>query len=151
MTAISSQRGKEILLKIFFGEMFKKNSFRFIVVGVSSVIIDFTLYMWLVTIDVPTYLSRGVSYFITLLYAYLLNTYYAFRVGKITWGLFFRYWSLYGLVLVFNVILNEELLLLFNKEKYSIVVIYLFITGISAIINFAGLKYFIFSKQDSEK
>ena len=62
-----------ISLETFLNKILKKNSFRFIVVGVSSVAIDFTLYMWLVSIDVPTYLSRGASYFITLLYAYFLN------------------------------------------------------------------------------
>jgi putative flippase GtrA len=138
-------------LETFFSRILKEDSFRFVVVGVSAVAIDFTLYMWLVAIDVPTYLSRGISYFITLLYAYFLNTYYAFKIGEITWSLFFRYWSLYGLVLTFNILLNEALLLLFNKEQSAIVVIYLFVTGVSAIMNFFGLKHYVFSKQSGEK
>ena len=139
-----------ISLETFLNKILKKNSFRFIVVGVSSVAIDFTLYMWLVSIDVPTYLSRGASYFITLLYAYFLNTYYAFKIGEITWRLFLRYWSLYGLVLTFNILLNEALLLLFNKGQSAIIVIYLFVTGVSAIMNFFGLKYYVFPKQNGE-
>jgi uncharacterized membrane protein len=54
-------------------------------------------------------------------------------------------------VLTFNILLNEALLLLFNKGQSVIVVIYFFVTGVSAIMNFFGLKNYVFSKQNDEK
>jgi len=128
-------------------KVLKHESFRFIVVGVSSVVIDFVFYMWLISTGVPTYFSRGVSYFIVLFYSYLLNTHYTFSIGKISKSLFFRYWVLYLLVLIFNVTLNELLLLTFNKSQYAIVLIYFFVTALSAIINFKGIKHYVFSKK----
>ena len=124
----------------------KRKVFRFVLVGVSAVAIDFTIYIWLVEVGTPTYFSRGISYFTTLLYAYFANTYYAFRVNYVSWNIFSKYCLLYVSVLFFNVLLNEKLLLIFGKEYYSLVIIYVFVTGVSAVINFIGLKQYVFFK-----
>jgi len=117
---------------------------RFLIVGITTVLIDFVIYILLLFFDFETDLSKAVSFSGGAIFAYFANRGYTFkskRKGLLSFTLFS---VLYILTLTINVSMNELILSVFGKTQLFIIFAFIAATGLSAAINYIGMKYIIF-------
>ena len=117
---------------------------RFLIVGITTVLIDFVIYILLLFFDFETDLSKAVSFSGGAIFAYFANRGYTFksqRKGLLSFALFS---TLYILTLGVNVSMNELILSVFGKTQLFIIFAFIVATGLSAAINYIGMKYIIF-------
>ena len=117
---------------------------RFLIVGITTVLIDFVIYILLSFFDFETDLSKAVSFSGGAIFAYFANRGYTFkskRKGLLSFALFS---TLYILTLGVNVSMNELILSVFGKTQLIIIFAFIAATGLSAAINYIGMKYIIF-------
>ena len=126
-------------------KIFSKDIFRFIIVGISTVIVDYLLYFFLVnTSSLNIDLCKTISFLVGTLYAYVTNKIYTFKSNVTFKNSIYKFILLYTLSLFVNVFTNSLLLNYFNKFAFQLA--FLISTFLSAFINFLGMKYFVFKK-----
>ena len=124
---------------------------RFLIVGVTTVLIDLICYFTLVYMGFGTSLSKGISFSIGTVFAYFANRNYTFQSSM---GGFFRFTVftlLYLSTLVVNVVSNEIVLKLTSQINGSLMIAFLIATSLSATLNFIGMKYIVFNAQKGSK
>ena len=130
----------------------KKNKelVKYIFVGLSTVLIDFLIYKFLIKFIV-IYLSKTISFLSGTFFSYQLNRTWTFKSGKTQLSQFLKYLIIHITSLIINVFLNSLLLNTFPKNYYlSYEVSFLIATLTSAIYNFLFIKKFIFNNTRSE-
>jgi len=122
---------------------------RFIIVGSSTVILDLFFYFLLVSFGLLLSVSKGISFTVGALFAYVTNKNYTFQhenYGLLQFGLFI---FLYIFTLIVNITTNELILFFFDKMYFSLILAFFLATFVSATLNFLGMKYIVFNKKDS--
>ena len=128
----------------------KKELIKYIFVGLSTVLIDFLIYKFLINFIV-IYLSKTISFLSGTFFSYQLNRTWTFKSGKTKLSQFIKYLIIHITSLIINVFLNSLLLNTFPKNYYlSYEVSFLIATLTSAIYNFLFIKKFIFNNTRSE-
>ena len=128
---LKNKKNKE-LLKYFF-------------VGLSTVLIDFLIYKFLIKFIV-IYLAKTISFLSGTFFSYQLNRTWTFKSGKKTLSQFLKYLIIHITSLVLNVFINSLLLNTFSKNYFlSYEVSFLIATLTSATYNFLLIKKFIFN------
>ena len=128
---IKNKRNKELLKYIF--------------VGLSTVLIDFLIYKFLIKFIV-IYLAKTISFLSGTFFSYQLNRTWTFKSRKKTLSQFIKYLIIHITSLVLNVFINSLLLNTFSKNYFlSYEVSFLIATLTSAIYNFLFIKIFIFN------
>ena len=125
----------------------KKNKelLKYIFVGLSTVLIDFLIYKFLIKFIV-IYLAKTISFLSGTLFSYQLNRTWTFKSGRKTLSQFIKYLIIHITSLVLNVFINSLLLNTFSKNYFlSYEVSFLIATLTSAIYNFLFIKMFIFN------
>ncbi|WP_042850939.1 GtrA family protein [Prochlorococcus sp. MIT 0604] len=125
----------------------KKNKelLKYIFVGLSTVLIDFLIYKFLIKFIV-IYLAKTISFLSGTFFSYQLNRTWTFKSGKKTLSQFIKYLIIHITSLVLNVFINSLLLNTFSKNYFlSYEVSFLIATLLSAIYNFLFIKFFIFN------
>ena len=125
----------------------KKNKelLKYIFVGLSTVLIDFLIYKFLIKFIV-IYLAKTISFLSGTFFSYQLNRTWTFKSGKKTLSQFIKYLIIHITSLVLNVFINSLLLNTFSKNYFlSYEVSFLIATLSSAIYNFLFIKMFIFN------
>ena len=129
----------------------KKNKelLKYIFVGLSTVLIDFLIYKFLIKFIV-IYLAKTISFLSGTFFSYQLNRTWTFKSGKKTYSQFIKYLIIHITSLVLNVFINSLLLNTFSKNYFlSYEVSFLIATLTSAIYNFLFIKMFIFNNTKS--
>ena len=129
----------------------KKNKelLKYIFVGLSTVLIDFLIYKFLIKFIV-IYLAKTISFLSGTFFSYQLNRTWTFKSGKKTLSQFIKYLIIHITSLVLNVFINSLLLNTFSKNYFlSYEVSFLIATLTSAIYNFLFIKIFIFNNPRS--
>ena len=129
----------------------KKNKelLKYIFVGLSTVLIDFLIYKFLIKF-VVIYLAKTISFLSGTFFSYQLNRTWTFKSGKKTLSQFIKYLIIHITSLVLNVFINSLLLNTFSKNYFlSYEVSFLIATLTSAIYNFLFIKVFIFNNTKS--
>ena len=129
----------------------KKNKelLKYIFVGLSTVLIDFLIYKFLIKFIV-IYLAKTISFLSGTFFSYQLNRTWTFKSGKKTLSQFIKYLIIHITSLVINVFINSLLLNTFSKNYFlSYEVSFLIATLTSAIYNFLFIKKFIFNNTKS--
>ena len=129
----------------------KKNKelLKYIFVGLSTVLIDFLIYKFLIKFIV-IYLAKTISFLSGTFFSYQLNRTWTFKSGKKTLSQFIKYLIIHITSLVLNVFINSLLLNTFSKNYFlSYEVSFLVATSTSAIYNFLFIKIFIFNNTKS--
>ena len=124
----------------------KKNKelLKYIFVGLSTVLIDFLIYKFLIKFIV-IYLAKTISFLSGTFFSYQLNRTWTFKSGKKTLSQFIKYLIIHITSLVLNVFINSLLLNTFSKNYFlSYEVSFLIATLTSATYNFLFIKIFIF-------
>ena len=125
----------------------KKNKelVKYILVGLSTVLIDFLIYKFLIKFIV-IYLAKTISFLSGTFFSYQLNRTWTFKSGKKTYSQFIKYLIIHITSLVLNVFINSLLLNTFSKNYFlSYEVSFLIATLTSATYNFLFIKIFIFN------
>ena len=129
----------------------KKNKelLKYIFVGLSTVLIDFLIYKFLIKFIV-IYLAKTISFLSGTFFSYQLNRTWTFKSRKKTLSQFIKYLIIHITSLVLNVIINSLLLNTFSKNYFlSYEVCFLIATLTSATYNFLFIKIFIFNSTRS--
>ena len=125
----------------------KKNEelLKYIFVGLSTVLIDFLIYKFLIKF-IFIYLAKTISFLSGTFFSYQLNRTWTFKSGKKTLSRFLKYLIIHITSLVLNVFINSLLLNTFSKNYFlSYEVSFLIATLTSATYNFLFIKIFIFN------
>ena len=125
----------------------KKNKelLKYIFVGLSTVLIDFLIYKFLIKFIV-IYLAKTISFLSGTFFSYQLNRTWTFKSGKKTLSQFIKYLIIHITSLVLNVFINSLLLNTFSKNYFlSYEFSFLIATLTSATYNFLFIKTFIFN------
>jgi putative flippase GtrA len=121
---------------------------RFLVVGATTVAIDFVLYQLLHRAGLPLDAAKAVSFVLATVCAYLLNRSVTFRAagGRRVAG---RFVALYTVALVVNVGVNAAVLALLHPEEpvptVPVVVAFLAAQVVSSTLNFLGMRSWVFT------
>ncbi len=129
----------------------KKNKelLKYIFVGLSTVLIDFLIYKFLIKFIV-IYLAKTISFLSGTFFSYQLNRTWTFKSGEKTLSQFIKYLIIHITSLVLNVFINSLLLNTFSKNYFlSYEVSFLIATLTSATYNFLFIKIFIFNNTRS--
>ena len=119
----------------------KQQLVKFIVSGVIAVAVDFGVY-YLLNNYTSHNVSKGISFLAGSIVAYLLNKFWTFDTKAFSGTQLFRFFFLYAVTLVINVLTNTGVLNLFNSVLFG----FLCATGTSTILNFLGQKFWVFKK-----
>ena len=126
-----------------------KELLKYIFVGLSTVLIDFLIYKFLIKFIV-IYLSKTISFLSGTFFSYQLNRTWTFKSGEKTLSQFIKYLIIHITSLLLNVFINSLLLNTFSKNYFlSYEVSFLIATLTSAIYNFLFIKKFIFNNTRS--
>ncbi|MGY1449117.1 GtrA family protein [Pseudomonas chlororaphis] len=129
--------------------MIKRELAIFLVVGSLTVLIDYLTYRGLVwtgwmNID----LAKAVGFLTGTLFAYFANKVWTFGHKEHAPGSIWRFALLYAITLSANVLVNAGCLALLNTASIAVQIAFLIATGVSAALNFLGMKLFVFKTSD---
>jgi putative flippase GtrA len=123
----------------------KRDLVIFLFVGSLTVLVDFISYMGLVWSNLLQLNgAKTVSFLTGTIFAYYANRYWTFRRAESVAGSWWRFSILYAATLGVNVISNSITLAAMNNSKLAVPIAFVLATGLSAALNFAGMKFFIF-------
>ena len=116
----------------------------FLAVGVTTVLLDFTAYRALVWSGVAVDIAKAAGFLTGTLFAYLANRFWTFGHSSHVAGTVWRFGLLYVLTLGANVVMNAAALRSLHGASFAVQAAFLLATGISATLNFLGMKFFVF-------
>ena len=118
----------------------------FILVGCTTVLIDFLVYQSLLLRDsLAVEIAKGGGFVVGTCFAYFANRAWTFRNQKSSRFSIWKFLILYPITLVINVAVNSAGLAVLPDGKIEIYVAFGFATMVSASLNFVGMKYLVFS------
>ncbi|MCP1446897.1 putative flippase GtrA [Pseudomonas sp. GGS8] len=132
--------------------MIKRELAVFLVVGSLTVLIDFLTYRGLVWTGWMSVDQAKAAGFLTgTLFAYFANKVWTFGHKEHAPGSVWRFVLLYAITLSANVLVNAGCLALLSTMSIAVPVAFLIATGVSAVLNFLGMKLFVFKTSNLEK
>jgi len=117
----------------------------FLIVGACTVLVDFGCYRGLLHTDLlPLDVAKAAGFFVGTLCAYFANRFWTFGNAQHEAGSGWRFIVLYGCTLAANVSINALALILLKGFSFAIESAFVLATGVSATLNFLGMKFFVF-------
>ncbi len=117
----------------------------FVVVGSLTVLVDFLTYRGLVwTQWLGIDWAKAFGFLTGTVFAYFANRFWTFRHNSHAAGSAWRFAVLYAATLGANVLINAVALSLLGKMTNAVQIAFLLATGVSAMLNFLGMKLFVF-------
>jgi putative flippase GtrA len=125
--------------------MIKRELAIFLIVGVSTVLVDFISYRGLIGFQVMEVdMAKAAGFLVGTLFAYFANRFWTFGHNPHVPGSVWRFSALYASTLGANVLTNALVLKLLADMAISIQLAFLLATGVSTCLNFLGMKLFVF-------
>lgn len=125
--------------------MIKRELVIFPIVGASTVLIDFISYRGLIGFHVMEVdMAKATGFLIGTLFAYFANRFWTFGHKTLAPGSAWRFSALYASTLGANVLINALALKLLADVATAFQLAFLLATGVSACLNFLGMKLFVF-------
>lgn len=118
---------------------------RFLVVGTTTMFVDLAAYQLLLWVGAPVDPAKAMSFVAGALFAYLANRAYTFRAVHSA-ATFLRFWLVYLANLVINVAVNALVLWILAGIPGRIILAFGVATALSALLNFLGMKFFVFRR-----
>lgn len=123
----------------------KRQLMIFLIVGLLTVLIDFISYQILISKDLLSInMAKTIGFLNGTLFAYVANRRWTFGRVKHARGSLCRFLILYAITLGVNVMSNFALLSAIKSYALAIPVAFIFATGLSAVLNFLGMNFFVF-------
>ena len=125
----------------------KKELKKFILSGITTVIIDFIAYVIFINLGINITFSKATSFLLGTLYSYFINKNWTFKaIGGLK--VFMKFLLIYFFSLNINFSVNRIIVNNFDNKNLFIIVFAFFVsTMMSAIFNFLFLKNFVFKKR----
>lgn len=118
---------------------------RFLVVGSSSVGIDFAVYSLLAGgLGWPADGAKGLSYLAGVVVGFFGNKWWTFESARRSAGEPIAYLALYAMTLLVNVACNWAVLVVLGPQRTGWA--FLFATGVTTVLNFLGMKFVTFRR-----
>lgn len=131
--------------------MIKRELLIFLVVGIVTVVIDFLAYQGLILFGVAGIdIAKAAGFVVGTVFAYFANRYWTFGHNRHASGSAFRFGILYVISLGANVGINALCLMGLKDHSMSVQLAFLFATGLSATLNFLGMRLFVFADKSIE-
>lgn len=127
--------------------MIKRELAAFLVVGLLTVLVDFSTYTCLGLAGIfGVNASKGVGFLTGTVFAYFSNRIWTFGHRAPARGSAWRFAILYMATLISNVWVNDSVIKILGPMSHINVIHVAFITatGISATLNFLGMRCFVF-------
>ena len=121
----------------------------FLVAGTLTVLLDFAVYRGLLAwgaADVEV--AKGMGFLAGTMFAYFANRHWTFGHTADQRGSAWRFAGLYATTLAVNVVVNAGFLAALapsSLNEVAVSVAFVLATGVSAALNFLGLKFFVFA------
>lgn len=125
-------------------KLINRESFRFLLVGISTVSIDLLAYLLLYKVGLSYNPAKTASFFIGTIYAYFLNKSWTFSSSG-SKSKFVKFILLYTFSMILNVGVNHTIIITYGDTTEIFMLAFFMATLISAMLNFLGMKYFIFN------
>ena len=128
--------------------MISREIFKFLIVGLITVLIDFFIYRTLVGFEfLNTNKSKVIGFLTGSLFSYTANRVWTFKDSYYASYSYSRFIILYISTLLINVLVNMLSLNFFSNIKNSILLAFIFATATSAGLNFLGMKFIVFKSK----
>jgi putative flippase GtrA len=126
----------------------RKELMRFLVVGLTTVGIDYVTYQILLTLAVVPAQAKAAGFIAGTIFAYFANRFWTFgsKNAQASLASMARFALLYSSTLACNVGANSAMLTLLVACPYRLQSAFIVATGISATLNFLGMKYLVFKQ-----
>ncbi len=124
--------------------MIRREAAIFLVVGSTTVLVDFCAYQLLLRLDLPVDWAKGIGFVVGMAFAYVANRAWTFGHVRPARASLLRFVVLYLATLVLNVAANHVVLALLAGWTGAVPLAFLVATGASAASNFVGMKFFVF-------
>lgn len=125
----------------------KREALIFLIVGTLTVGIDFLCYTLLLDVGVRYTFAKATGFVVGTAFAYFANRWWTFGHRQHASGSAFRFAMLYMLTLGGNVLINHAVLLIAGEREWAVRLAFLAATGVSAALNFLGMRFFVFRGQ----
>ena len=118
--------------------------YRFILVGICSVFIDFLFYYSFIYLEiVDPQNAKRISFIFGAIFAFYANRNYVFRVNEKKLSQYIMFSLLYFTSFILNSMMHDYILLITEITFLS----FLSATFVSTVVNFSGQKFIIFKKK----
>jgi putative flippase GtrA len=125
----------------------------FLIVGLLAVGVDFLIYrgfMYLQPFGIESInIAKGLSFIGGTIFAYFANRFWTFNQKTTDNGSVFRFVVVYILGLMTNIAVNYLCVEWFTSPtlalEYALLNAFVLATGVSASLNFIGMKFFVFT------
>ncbi len=125
--------------------MIKRELVIFLIVGASTVLVDYMTYRGLIQFQVMGIdMAKATGFLVGTLFAYFANRFWTFSQKSHAPGSAWRFSVLYASTLGANVLINALALRLLADVSAALQLAFLLATGVSACLNFLGMKLFVF-------
>lgn len=123
---------------------------RFLLVGFTSVAIDFAVYRGLLALAIAIHPAKTAGFIAGAVFGYFANRSFTFRVGA-QWRQreLVSFIAVYLIALAANVAVNSVVLAVLGRSETTLALAFVAATGVSAAMNFVGLKLFVFGASDT--
>ena len=126
--------------------MIKRELGIFLVVGTLTVLVDFLSYQGLLALSGwGNDTAKAIGFLVGTLFAYVANRFWTFghqtHAGSSVW----RFGLLYAATLGANVATNALMLQALGPRAGAVQLAFLVATGVSAVMNFLGMKFYVFN------
>jgi putative flippase GtrA len=125
--------------------MFRRQVVFFLINGLVSLLIAYSIYFILIHNGVTVSLSNSLAYVIAMLYGFFANRKFAFNDNEIVSNIkIIKYIILYSFTLILNVNINSVALDIIAGFYGDLFLAFFVALSISTVINFIGMKYWVF-------
>lgn len=118
----------------------------FLLVGATTVLIDFATYRGLAWSGLSVDLAKAAGFLTGTVFAYVANKLWTFGHVSHAPGSLWRFALLYAVTLGANVAINALALRGLTGMGFAVQIAFLLATGTSATLNFLGMKFFVFHR-----
>jgi putative flippase GtrA len=127
----------------------------FLVAGFLTVALDFLLYRGLIYIKPFGFdsvnLAKGLSFIGGTIFAYFANRFWTFNQQTTSPGSVLRFSWVYIIGLLANIAINHLSIAWLSSviltPEYILLIAFFLATGVSATLNFIGMKFFVFTER----
>ena len=123
----------------------------FLFLGVLTVLIDYLVYFISRKLIINISQAKALGFMTGTFFSFLANRNITFRNQNNIWDHLYKFFILYSGTLFLNVTINNSLFNWFSDFDYKVQLSILIATSTSAIINFIGMKYFVFFIKNQSK
>ena len=117
----------------------------FAIVGTFTVMVDFITYRGLAEYKVVGVdMAKATGFLVGTLFSYVANRFWTFGQKLYRRGSAWRFSVLYASTLSANILINAVALKAINNTVVAFQLAFLLATGVSACLNFLGMKLFVF-------